>query len=110
MLSMPPATITSAMPRASMSCAKIAACMPDPQTLLTVIASAELRKAGADRRLARRSLAEAGREHVAHEDLVDLLAADPGPLDRGLDRGRAELGRGERRQARPGSCPSACAR
>ena len=42
MLSMPPATITSAEPAASMSCAKIAACMPEPQTLLTVTASAEL--------------------------------------------------------------------
>ena len=41
MLSMPPATIMSALPAASMSWAKIAACMPDPQTLLTVVASTD---------------------------------------------------------------------
>ena len=41
MLSMPPATIRSAEPAASMSCAKIAACIPEPQTLLTVVASTE---------------------------------------------------------------------
>ncbi len=38
---MPPATITSAEPLLSMSWAKIAACMPDPHTLLIVTASAE---------------------------------------------------------------------
>jgi hypothetical protein len=38
---MPPATIRSAEPAASMSLAKIAACIPDPQTLLTVVASTE---------------------------------------------------------------------
>ncbi len=41
MLSMPPATITSAEPALIMSWAKMAACIPDPQTLLTVTASAE---------------------------------------------------------------------
>ncbi len=41
MLSMPPATITSAEPAFSMSWAKMADCMPEPQTLLTVTASAE---------------------------------------------------------------------
>ena len=39
MLSMPPATTTSAEPAASMSCAMIAACMPEPHILLTVVAS-----------------------------------------------------------------------
>ena len=38
---MPPATIRSAEPTASMSWAKIAACMPEPHTLLTVVASTE---------------------------------------------------------------------
>ncbi len=42
MLSIPPATITSAEPALSMSWAKIAACMPEPQTLLMVTASAEV--------------------------------------------------------------------
>ena len=75
MLSMPPATITSAEPLLSMSWAKIAACMPDPHTLLMVTASAERGQARAERRLARRGLAEAGGKDVAHEHLVDLLAA-----------------------------------
>jgi hypothetical protein len=39
--SMPPATIRSAEPAAIMSCANIAACMPEPQTLLIVVASTE---------------------------------------------------------------------
>src|SRR3546814_4840665 len=38
MLSMPPATMMSAEPASSMSCASIAARMPEPQTLLTVTA------------------------------------------------------------------------
>jgi len=37
MLSMPPATITSTEPAASMSCANIAARMPEPHILLTVV-------------------------------------------------------------------------
>ena len=41
MLSMPPATITSADPATSASCAKIAASIPDPHILLTVVASTE---------------------------------------------------------------------
>ena len=50
------------------------------------------REAGLDRRLPRRRLAEAGREHAAHVDAVDVVARDAGALDRRLDRGRAEIG------------------
>jgi hypothetical protein len=39
--SMPPATTTSAVPATSMSCAMIAACMPDPHILLTVEAATD---------------------------------------------------------------------
>ena len=42
MLSMPPATITSTEPAARASCAMIAACMPEPHILLTVVASTDL--------------------------------------------------------------------
>ena len=38
MLSMPPATTMAASPSARMSCASITLFMPDPQTLLTVVA------------------------------------------------------------------------
>jgi hypothetical protein len=36
--SMPPATTMSASPRAIVFAPKMTACMPDPQTLLTVVA------------------------------------------------------------------------
>ena len=39
MLSMPPATTMSALPAAIVSAAMIAACMPEPHILLTVVAS-----------------------------------------------------------------------
>ena len=41
MLSMPPATITSTEPASSMSCANIAARMPEPHILLTVVLPVE---------------------------------------------------------------------
>ena len=41
MLSMPPATMTSALPAASMSCANIMVRMPEPHILLIVTAPAE---------------------------------------------------------------------
>ena len=44
MLSMPPATMTSALPAASASWAMIAACMPEPHILLTVVASTDFGK------------------------------------------------------------------
>jgi hypothetical protein len=42
MLSMPPATTTSALPDSSMSCANMAARMPEPHILLKVTAPALL--------------------------------------------------------------------
>ncbi|EQB01935.1 hypothetical protein L288_17085 [Sphingobium quisquiliarum P25] len=41
MLSMPPATMIPAPPAAIASAAMIAACMPDPHILLTVVASTD---------------------------------------------------------------------
>src|SRR6516165_592445 len=41
MLSMPPAAITSNEPPASMSCANMIACMPEPHILLTVVEPAD---------------------------------------------------------------------
>ena len=37
----------------------------------------------ADRRLTRRRLTLARRQHAAHQDFVDAVGGDPGPLDRG---------------------------
>ena len=53
------------------------------------------RDARVDRGLARGDLALAGLEHLAHEDVVDLLRADAGPLERGLDGNATEVHRGE---------------
>ena len=44
-----------------------------------------------DRRLARGDLALAGLEHLAHDDVVDLLGADAAALERGRDRDAAEV-------------------
>ena len=50
-------------------------------------------EAGLQRRLARRRLADAGLEHLAHEHLVDLVVSrHAGALDRGRDRDAAERG------------------
>jgi hypothetical protein len=47
--------------------------------------------AGLDLRLARRDLALTGLEHLAHDDVLDLLGLDVRALERALDRGPAEL-------------------
>src|SRR5579863_9346121 len=51
-----------------------------------------LRDVGAEGGLARGRLAEAGRQHAAHDHFADLLALDAGLGERGLDCGGAELG------------------
>ena len=90
MLSMPPATTTSAEPARRRSLASIAAFMPEPHILLTVVAPAAMRQPGADRRLARRRLALARRQHAAHQDFVDAFGRDIRPFDRGGDRPRPQ--------------------
>src|SRR5207245_1955349 len=53
---------------------------------------------GAERRLARRSLTDAGLYHVAHEDLVDRVGTDTRTLERAADGDRAERRRGQWRE------------
>jgi hypothetical protein len=67
--------------------------MPEPQTLLMVVASTDLGRP-APRAAWRAGAWPSRREDAAHENLVDLIARDAGALHRGLDRGGAELGRG----------------
>jgi hypothetical protein len=45
------------------------------------------------RNLAGGGLAEAGRQHAAHIDALDVLALHTGALDRGFDGGGAQVGR-----------------
>src|SRR6185312_4300243 len=90
MLSMPPDSTMSAEPAWMMSCASMVAFMPEPQTLLTVVAPV------ASGRPAGRGLALSGRQHIAHENFVDPLRREPGAFQRGLDDMRAELVGAER--------------
>ena len=46
-----------------------------------------------DRRLPRGRLPRAALEHLAHDHVLRLVRLDPGALERGADRDRAELGR-----------------
>jgi hypothetical protein len=52
-----------------------------------------LRQAALDHALARRVLTGASREHLAKDDFVDLLAAQPGSLEQLLDHRSPQLGR-----------------
>ena len=90
---MPPATMKSALPAVSASSPMITVCMPDPQTLLTVVAWTDLGRPALIAAWRAGRLAEAGGKHAAHVDAVDVVARDAGALDRRLDRGRAEVGR-----------------
>ena len=54
------------------------------------------RDARLDRRLAARHLALAGHQHLAHDDVVDLVGRHAGPLEGGGDGGAAEVGGGQR--------------
>ena len=61
---------------------------PERQTLLMVLAGTRHRDAGLDRGLARRDLALAGQEDLAHEHVVDLVGGDAGPAQ-GLGDGES---------------------
>ncbi len=53
------------------------------------------RDAALDGGLAGGDLAAPGLEDLAHDHVADLVASDPGALQRGLDREAAEVGAGE---------------
>ena len=59
---------------------------------MLIVVARRVGQAGLQRRLARRRLAGARLENIAHDRLVDLLRRDAGALDRGADGDRAELG------------------
>ena len=96
--SMPPATATSASPAAMPCAASITALRPEPHTLLMVSAATGVGQARLQRRLAGRGLAEARRDHVAQDALLDGARVDAG-APHGLPHDqRTELRRGERGQ------------
>ena len=71
MLSTPPATKSWPSPARIAWAARITALRLAPQTLLTVIAPTLVRQSAIDGALASDVLAQAGRHHIAHDDLVD---------------------------------------
>ena len=79
--------------------ASITALRPEPQTLLIVSADTVAGMPDLMRRLTRRRLADAALDDVAHDHFFDRLRVDAGALDRGANGDRAELRRGERREA-----------
>ena len=96
--SMPPATAMSMSPSAMPCAASMTAFNPEPQTLLMVSAATSLLRPPLERRLPRGGLADARRQDVAHDALVDSGGIDTGARD-GLAHGnRAELRRLERLQ------------
>ena len=72
--------------------------MPEPHILLMVVVGTPFGNAGAERRLARGRLAEARRQHAAHDHFLDVGGRDSRGGERALDGGGAELRRGGRRQ------------
>ncbi len=61
--------------------------------MLTVVDGTRHRDAGLDRRLASGDLTLAGLEHLAHEDVVDVLRRDACPLEGGRDGHTSEVHR-----------------
>ena len=110
MLSMPPATMTSASPARMADAPIITAFSPEPHTLLMVVALTPSGRPGLQRRLARGRLAGAGLEHLAHDRLVDPLRGDPGALDRGADGDRTRARWPGWSRARRRTCRSASGR
>lgn len=93
--SWPPATTTSNSPARMSWSASAMASSPDRHTLLTVSAGTFI---GMPALIAacRAGIWPAARlEHLAHDHVLDLVAADAGPVQGGLDRDAAEVGRGE---------------
>ena len=81
-----------------MSCASMVAFMPEPQTLLMVVAPVASGSFAPARGLTRRGLALSGRQHAAHEHFVDPLRRQLGSLQRRADHMGAEPVGAERRQ------------
>jgi hypothetical protein len=80
-----------------MSCASMVAFIPEPQTLLMVVAPVAS-GSFAPRAAWRRRLALSGRQHAAHEHFVDPLRRQVCPFHRGADHMGTELVRAEGRE------------
>jgi hypothetical protein len=83
---------------------------PEPHIFDSVTAPVDCGRPAPSTGLARRRLALAGHQAVAHQHLVDRIAGHAGALDRGLDRDGAELVRGERAEVAEQARRSGCGR
>ena len=97
--SIPPPTPTSRSPARIAASSSPAARMPDAHTLLIVSEEISFGMPALDLRLAGGDLPLAGLDHLAHDDVLDLLGRDLGALERGFDRGATELGGVEARES-----------
>ena len=85
------------------SAAIMTAFRPEPHILLMVVAGMLLGMPAPRSRLPRRRLAESGGQHASHDHFLDVTALQARGLDRGFDRGGAEL-RGADRSERALKC------
>ena len=93
---MPPAAITRFAPALIERIALTTASKPDAQTLLTVSAVTVLARPDLKTHLTRRILPDAGLQHFAERDVLDLGRIDLGALERRGQRDGAKRRRGER--------------
>lgn len=93
---MPPATATSTEPAREHVVREHGGAHARTAHLVDGRAARGERQPRAERGLTGRRLAEAGRQHAAHQRLVDLRGLQSGALERGGDGGGAQLRRGER--------------
>ena len=90
MLSMPPATTTSRRARAQKIMGDHGGFHARAAHLVDRRRARRERQPSADGGLPRRRLPLPRRQHAAHQDFVDAVGRDPGPLDRGRNGARAK--------------------
>src|SRR5690554_7048387 len=89
---MPPATMTCASPARIAWAASMTACRPEPHTRLTAIAPTVSGTPPLSAACRARRLAQARRDHVAEDHVLDVRGVDAAALQRCADRDRTELG------------------
>ena len=107
---MPPPTPTSTSPARIAWSSSPTARMPEAQTLLIVSEETSFGMPALIWAWREGIWPWPGLQHLAHDDVLDLLGRDVGALERGLDRDAAELGGVERRQAAAELADRACGR
>ncbi len=92
---MPPATTTCASPSRTVFVPKTTACRPEPAHLTHCGRRYGVRNPAKKRGLTRGRLANAGGQHVAHEQLADVFGRQPSAFDSGADGCGTQTRRGQ---------------